>query len=99
LDIFNMLAIMDLEAKSIETLRRLAVEHIRVSGRTPSSIWSAAARDANFLRRVESGRSFSIRTMARALLWFSDNWPALAVWPADIERPGPSSAAKSAAAE
>jgi hypothetical protein len=91
---------MEIEAKTIEILRRLSTEHMRVSGMPPSSIWLAAANDSNFFRRVsvESGPSFTVKKYATIIRWFSDNWPALAVWPDCVERPALSST-KSEAAE
>jgi hypothetical protein len=44
-------------------------------------------RDGKRLASLRSGCDLRLRTASSALLWFSDNWPDSAVWPADIVRP------------
>ena len=43
--------------------------------------------DGQFFRRLESGKSCTLKTAAAVLTWFSDNWPADLEWPRQIPRP------------
>lgn len=37
---------------------------------------------------IASGGDLATGTFERAMLWFSENWPAGAEWPAGVPRPG-----------
>jgi len=52
-----------------------------------ATVWAKAARDARFPDRIESGKTFTIRTYDTVMRWFSDHWPEGVEWPADIPRP------------
>ena len=52
-----------------------------------------AAGDWRFFERIESGSGFTARKYDDTIKWFSDNWPADAVWPEDVDRPAPQDAA------
>jgi hypothetical protein len=54
---------------------------------TRPSIGKAALNDNTFFRRVEAGDNFTVKTFARLVQWFSDNWPETTPWPNDIARP------------
>jgi hypothetical protein len=38
----------------------------------------------------ENDRDIGTKIFARAMQWFSDNWPEGAAWPEGVARPGPS---------
>lgn len=76
---------MEDELKAI--LSKLGSEFARVSGRKLTGIWASAVNDARFMERVEAGQTFTVKTLAKAMQWFSDNWPVGAVWPDGVKRP------------
>jgi hypothetical protein len=39
------------------------------------------------LDRIASGRDLTTGSFERAMLWFSENWPPRAKWPAGVKRP------------
>ncbi|MFN4191857.1 MAG: hypothetical protein ACK4FR_02845 [Tabrizicola sp.] len=43
--------------------------------------------DGQFFHKLKTGKSCTLRTAARVLSWFSDNWPEDLEWPAEIARP------------
>lgn len=68
-------------------LQAISAEFLAHSRLSSATIWARAVRDARFLERIESGAGFTVKSYDRAVGWFSSNWPAGAVWPADIPRP------------
>ena len=44
---------------------------------------------ARLFQRLAAGASCTLRTLAKAIQWLSDHWPADAEWPPDIPRPSP----------
>ncbi|MEP4986287.1 MAG: hypothetical protein ABJV68_01095 [Paracoccaceae bacterium] len=46
-----------------------------------------AAGNATLFERLRGGKGCTIQTAQRAMVWFSENWPADLEWPADIPRP------------
>jgi hypothetical protein len=69
-----------------------AAEHIDLS----TVSWRALG-DTKKLPALEAGADIQIKRHERTMQWFSDNWPANAVWPADVSRPAPATAAAEAA--
>ena len=59
--------------------KHLNLSHWRVS--------FLARGDGQFFRRLTEGSGCTIKTAARVLAWFSDNWPADLEWPRHIPRP------------
>jgi hypothetical protein len=45
--------------------------------------------DGKRIASLRSGGDVGAMRLDRAIQWFSDNWPANAVWPADVPRPAP----------
>lgn len=43
--------------------------------------------DGGRIAMLRDGKDIGTRRLERAIQWFSDNWPAEAVWPADVPRP------------
>ena len=43
--------------------------------------------DGSKIKMLRSGSDVGVRTLARAVRWLSDNWPAGAEWPEDVARP------------
>ncbi|TIP13193.1 hypothetical protein [Mesorhizobium sp.] len=43
--------------------------------------------DTKKIEAMRSGADITLGRFNAAVLWFSENWPADAVWPSDIQRP------------
>lgn len=54
--------------------------------------------DGKRLSIIRDGGDLGTRHFERSVQWFSDNWPASAEWPSEIERPFSSSGASEDAA-
>lgn len=52
-----------------------------------STIGRLCAGDSQFFDRLTEGKSFTARKYDAVLVWFSENWPEGAEWPASIDRP------------
>lgn len=53
-----------------------------------STLSTYAARDGKFFRNLkENNASCTLKTAARLLDWFDQNWPADLEWPRHIPRP------------
>ena len=50
--------------------------------------------DTKKLRALQEGGDLQTKRAAAAMEWFSDNWPAGAVWPVNVDRPSSSSSDK-----
>jgi hypothetical protein len=74
------------------TLSRIYTDAARVEGTTLSH---RMFDDGKKLGALESGADIQVRRCERAIQWLSDNWPADAIWPIDIERPAISAHATS----
>lgn len=66
------------------TLSRIYMDAARVEGTTLSH---RMFDDGKKLGALESGADIQVRRCERAIQWLSDNWPADAIWPTEIERP------------
>jgi hypothetical protein len=53
-----------------------------------ATIGRLAAGDWRFFDRLDDAdKTFTARKYDDVVLWFSDNWPADAVWPSEVVRP------------
>lgn len=43
--------------------------------------------DGGRIAMLRDGKDIGTRRLERAIQWFSDNWPADAVWPTEVQRP------------
>lgn len=69
-------------------LRRLADAFTAATGVPDSAIGSRAVNHSRFFQRLsDPDNSLTLKTYDRLALWFSENWPEGAEWPAGIERP------------
>ena len=59
-------------------------------GMTRSTVSTYMTGSGATFRRLEEGRSITLRRANRILQNFSDHWPAELAWPEGIERPAPS---------
>ena len=91
----NYLCVMEDELRAhILALSRLYVGATKAAF---STIAMKAARDARFFDRLKDGKGFTVKTYDTVLRWFSENWPADAVWPTEIDRPALAPAEKAVA--
>lgn len=60
----------------------LALSHWRVS--------YLVRGDGQFFKRLENGKSCTLKTAASVMDWFDKNWPDDLAWPKDISRPAKS---------
>lgn len=58
-----------------------------------STVSSRVFDDGKKLSALENGGDIYSRRLARSVQWFSDNWPAAAVWPDGVMRPEPTKTA------
>ena len=82
---------------AIEQLLRVAGEYRRATGLETKTVSWRVFEDSKKLEAMERGDAdIQTRRFERAMSWLSENWPADAVWPADVKRPpaaGPEEAA------
>jgi hypothetical protein len=52
-----------------------------------STVSWRALGDTKKLTALEDGKDIQIRRFEKTMQWFSDHWPANAIWPVDVERP------------
>lgn len=75
------------EDEFTSNLRALGSAFLAASKLSPSTMWGRAAKDARFLARIDSGKSFTVRVYRETIRWFDENWPEGAVWPPEVPRP------------
>lgn len=71
----------------IDSLLNVARRYAEAEGVPLSTVSSRALNDGKKLSALETGADINVKRMERALVWFSTNWPAEAVWPEDVARP------------
>ena len=76
---------MEIELKT--HLVTLGAAFAAETGLAQSTIWARVVGDARFLDRITSGKGFTVKTYDSCMMWFSENWPDNAPWPAEIARP------------
>lgn len=59
-------------------------------GRELSTISTKIVNDGKRLDSFKTGSGCTLKTYARFVQWFSDNWPADLEWPRQIPRPSKS---------
>jgi hypothetical protein len=72
---------------AITQLFRLVDEYRRVRGVSDARVSTLVFNDGQRIEQLRAGSDIGSRRLDRALLWFSENWPADAEWPADVPRP------------
>lgn len=71
-------------SKHLLTLASLYGEHLALSHWRVSYL---VRGDGQFFKRLESGKSCTLKTAASVMDWFDKNWPDDLAWPKDIARP------------
>jgi hypothetical protein len=68
-------------------LLQLARAYADAEGVSFTTISSRVFNDGKKLDAIAAGSDLYTSRLNRAVVWFSSNWPASAVWPAEIPRP------------
>lgn len=82
-----------------DDLLRVAQVYAQAVDKPLSTVSSRVFDDGKKLDAIERGFDLQSRRLAKAIQWFSDNWPDGAAWPVDIDRPRPTQPARAEAAE
>lgn len=88
----------------INNMLRLLSVYLTASLKAETTVSRLATGSGSTFQRLRivdgSGKRkhrISTERAAKALAWFSDNWPDDLEWPAEIERPDPTAKSKDAA--
>lgn len=75
----------------IQELLAVVDAYMEATGYTEITVSNYALRDGKKISQLRSGvADITSKRHAKAMLWFSENWPAGKVrWPAGIKRPRP----------
>lgn len=65
----------------------LADEYARAAQIGEKTVSGRVFNDRNKLGALRDGAEITVGRFNAALVWFSENWPEDAVWPADVMRP------------
>lgn len=76
-----------MEESARADLLHLAAKFSAVAGVSLPAIAQRALNDNTFFTRIGEGSNFTLRTYDRLVVWFSENWPKGAAWPAEVVRP------------
>lgn len=72
---------------AVSNIIALADEYGRAEGIESSTVSWRVFGDTKKLDALRKGADLQTRRYAKAVEWFSANWPASAVWPATLTRP------------
>lgn len=72
---------------AISNIIALADEYGRAEGIELSTVSWRVFGDTKKIAALKDGADLQTRRYAKALEWFSANWPVGAVWPATVTRP------------
>ena len=72
-----------------EQLLCVSERYSDTAGRARSRVSTIVLGSGRRLDAIAEGGDLATGTFERAMQWFSDNWPADAVWPTDVPRPAP----------
>lgn len=74
----------------LEQLKMVSATYGSARNLKPSSVSRLAFGDGQRLPLINSGDAdVTTKRYERALLWFSEHWPADAAWPETVKRPQP----------
>jgi hypothetical protein len=77
-----------MEQELIRNLTLCADAFVKARGVGLSTLGRLAAGDWRFFNHLKDGsKTFTARKYDEVINWFSDNWPAEAIWPEGIARP------------
>ena len=77
--------------EGIDSLLTVARAYAALADVSLSTVSSRAFDDGKKLAAIEAGADIQVRRLAKAMQWFSDNWPD-GPWPSGVSRPAPARA-------
>jgi len=72
---------------TIDSLLAVARAYGSAEGLDLSQVSWKALGDSKKLPAIAAGADIQVRRLEKTMNWFAQNWPANAVWPADVPRP------------
>lgn len=78
---------------AIDDILAVAEAYAAARGLSEARVSTLCFGEGTRIKHLRSDGDMGARRIARALQWFSDNWPAGAPWPLAVARPLPSSEA------
>lgn len=81
---------------AIDDLLSIIAAYSRARGLSESRVSTLCFGEGTRVRHLRAGGEMGALRVARAVQWFSDNWPDGVEWPGQIERPRGSPLAKAA---
>ncbi|QDM32071.1 hypothetical protein FNL55_12565 [Tardiphaga sp. vice352] len=72
---------------SIDSLLLVARTYAAAEGLDLSTVSWRSMGDTKKLTAIVGGADIQMRRFEKTMRWFSENWPADAVWPAAVARP------------
>lgn len=82
--------------KSIDQVVALANAFADARGIGEARVSTLVFNDGKRISRVREGADIGVRSVERAVQWFSDNWPEGVDWPLEVPRPEPVSSESAA---
>ena len=71
----------------IDALLLVSDAYCASTGIAEATLSSRVFNDGKRIAAVRGGKDIGARRVERAMIWFSGNWPAGAIWPAAVPRP------------
>ncbi|MDP1866966.1 MAG: hypothetical protein Q8L13_11585 [Bradyrhizobium sp.] len=85
---FFRLSVDSMEEELRQNLNRCLAAFMAQRDIGVATVGRLAAGDWRFFDRLgEAGKTFTARKYDEVIDWFSENWPANAVWPEGVSRP------------
>ncbi|QTL01934.1 hypothetical protein J5J86_14080 [Aquabacter sp. L1I39] len=81
---------------SIDTLLRIFDAYSAATGLAETTVSTRVFQDGKRIAALRLGGDMGVRRTARAVQWFSANWPEGADWPEGITRPAPTDSQEAA---
>ena len=73
---------------SIDSLLLVARAYAAAEGVSLSTVSWRALGDTKKLNAIVGGADIQTRRFEQTMRWFAEHWPAEALWPAEVVRPG-----------
>ncbi len=70
----------------------LAKAYAEITGLSLVSVGIRAVKNDKIFVRLQAGHGANSRSVDKAAVWFAENWPESAEWPAEVPRPMASAA-------
>lgn len=74
-------------SEAIAPLMAVIDAYEAATGLPDSTVSSRVFDDGRKVGHLREGKTITVDRFAKAMRWFSSNWPAEADWPSGVERP------------